>query len=133
DRAKSQFLANMSHELRTPLNAIQGHVQLLEMELHGPITPAQHEALERVNRAQHHLLGLVNDVLNYARLGSGRVEYEVRPVLVSDVLADVLPMVEPQLAANDLTLTVRLPELEASGPTGRPPVPVLADREKLGQ
>jgi signal transduction histidine kinase len=48
-RAKSEFLANMSHELRTPLNAIQGHVQLLEMELHGPLTAAQREALGRVD------------------------------------------------------------------------------------
>ena len=133
NRAKSEFLATMSHELRTPLNAIQGHAQLLELGLHGSVTEAQRGALARIERAQRHLLGLVNDVLNYARLGAGRVEYDVRELLVADVVADVLPMVEPQLAAKGLTVTVYLPEVGPEGPTGRPPVPVRADREKLGQ
>ena len=133
DRAKTQFLTNMSHELRTPLNAIQGHVQLLAMGVHGPVTEAQHDALGRIDRAQRHLLGLVNDVLNFARLGSGRVEYHVEPVLVADVVADVLPMVEPQLAAKELHVEVHLPEVGPAGPTGLPPVPVLADHEKLAQ
>jgi signal transduction histidine kinase len=108
-------------------------VQLLDMGLHGPVTEEQHAALARVDRAQRHLLGLVNDVLNYARLGSGRVEYDVEPVLVADVLADVLPMVEPQIAAQGLAVEVHLPERGPTGPTGRPPVRVWADREKLGQ
>ena len=133
DRAKSEFLATMSHELRTPLNAIQGHAQLIAMGLHGPVTEAQATALARIDRAQRHLLGIVNDVLNYARLGSGRVEYDLRPVLVADVIADVLPMMEPQLAAKGLRVEVDLPERGPSGLTGRPPVPVVVDREKLGQ
>jgi signal transduction histidine kinase len=125
-RAKSQFLATMSHELRTPLNAIGGHVQLVEMGLHGPLTPAQAEALGRVQRAQRHLLGLINDVLNYARLESGRVEYDLRPVAVRDVVADVLPLIEPQLATKGLALEVLLPDAE-------PPLLVRADAEKLRQ
>ncbi|CAA9291779.1 MAG: Sensory box histidine kinase/response regulator [uncultured Gemmatimonadaceae bacterium] len=133
DRAKSEFLATMSHELRTPLNAIQGHAALIAMGLHGPVSDEQARALARIDRAQRHLLGLVNDVLNYARLGSGRVEYDVRPTLVADVIDDVLPMVEPQLAAKQLRVEVHLPESGPAGPTGRRPVPVLADREKLGQ
>jgi hypothetical protein len=64
NRAKSEFLALMSHELRTPLNAIGGHVQLLEMGLHGPVSEAQRTALQRVERSQKHLLALVNDILN---------------------------------------------------------------------
>ena len=128
NRSKSQFLATMSHELRTPLNAIAGHVQLLDLGLHGPVTDAQHQALERVNRAQRHLLGLINDVLNYARLESGRVEFDVQPVLVRDVVRDIWPMVEPQLAAKGLTSEARLPEgMEQA------PLRVLADREKFGQ
>ena len=133
NQAKTQFLANMSHELRTPLNAIQGHAQLLDMGLHGPVTGDQREVLARIDRAQTHLLGLVNDVLNFARLGAGRVEYDLRPTLVPDVLDDVLPMVEPQLAAKQLALEVHLPERGPNGPTGHPAIPVLADREKLGQ
>jgi signal transduction histidine kinase len=130
DNAKSQFLATMSHELRTPLNAIQGHVQLLELTVHGPLTVEQRDALSRVNRAQRHLLGLVNDVLNYVRLGSGRVEYDIRPVRLADVVADILPMVEPQLSDAEISLEVRL-GVEAEGVA--PEVEVMADREKLGQ
>ena len=124
NRAKSEFLANMSHELRTPLNAIGGYTQLLELGLHGPVTDAQRTALERVQKAQAHLLGLINDVLNYAKLESGRVEYDVQAVDLRDVIADVTPLVEPQLAAKGLTFEVRLPD---------GPCVVAADRDKLGQ
>jgi signal transduction histidine kinase len=128
NRAKSQFLATMSHELRTPLNAIQGHVQLLQMGMHGPLTPQQDETLGRVDRAQRHLLGLINDILGYARLESGRVEYDLRPTPAADVVGDVLPIVEPLLVAKGLTFETRLPEQR-----GEPPVSLWADREKLGQ
>ena len=127
-RAKSQFLANMSHELRTPLNAIAGHVQLIEMELHGPVSGAQRDALARIDRAQRHLLGLINDVLNYARVEAGRVEYDLAPVLVRDVLTDVLPMIEAQVGGKSLSLEVLLPERASADP-----VHVWADRDKLGQ
>ena len=90
NRAKSEFLAVMSHELRTPLNAIAGHAQILEMGLHGPITPGQQEALERIGRAQRHLLGLINNVLNLTRIETGRVDYQIQPVLVTSVLADLV-------------------------------------------
>jgi signal transduction histidine kinase len=127
-RTKSQFLANMSHELRTPLNAIAGHVQLIEMGIHGPVSDAQREALGRVERAQRHLLGLINDVLNYARIEAGRVEYDLEPVLVRDVFTDVLPMVESQVGARSQTLeSALLPDGDAE------PIHVWADRDKLGQ
>ena len=80
NRAKSEFLATMSHELRTPLNAIGGHAQLLAMGLRGPVTAEQREALERIDRSQRHLLGLINDILNLARIEAGRVEYTIREV-----------------------------------------------------
>jgi PAS domain S-box-containing protein len=127
-RTKSQFLANMSHELRTPLNAIAGHVQLIDMGIYGPVSDAQHDALARVERAQRHLLGLINDVLNYARIEAGRVEYDLAPVLVKDVFTDVLPMVESQVAAKSLTLERMLPDEQ-----GDDAVHVWADRDKLGQ
>ncbi len=122
--AKGLFLANMSHELRTPLNAIGGYVQLLDMGLHGPVTEEQRGALGRVQKAQTRLLSLINDVLNYAKLESGRVEYDVQAVELRDVVADVAPLVEPQMRAKGLAFDVRLPE----GPCA-----VWADREKLGQ
>ena len=110
NRAKSDFLAVMSHELRTPLNAIGGHTQILEMGLHGPVTEGQREALERIGRAQRHLLGLINNVLNLTRIETGRVEYRVVPVLVSSVLADLASLVQPQFAAREISLVSRLPE-----------------------
>ena len=124
NQVKSEFLATMSHELRTPLNAIQGHVQLLELGLHGPVTAAQRDALERVGRAQRHLLGLINDVLNYAKVESGTLEYDVRPLDVRDVVADVRAMLEPQAAARGIGLATTAP---ATLPLAR------ADREKLTQ
>jgi diguanylate cyclase len=106
NKAKDEFLATMSHELRTPLNAIAGHVQLIEMGLHGPVTNAQRDALGRTDRAQRHLLGLINDVLNFARLESGHLQYDLRNVVVADVLLDIVHMIEPQLEARELTLDV---------------------------
>jgi signal transduction histidine kinase len=123
-RAKSQFLAVMSHELRTPLNAIAGHVQLVAMGIHGAVTDAQVTALDRVARSQRHLLRLINEVLNLARIETGRVEYTVADVAVQDVITELLPMVEPQLAANGIELAIRLPAER---------LVVSADREKLAQ
>lgn len=124
NRAKSEFVAAMSHELRTPLNAIAGHVQLIEMGIHGPVTQAQHAALERINKSQRHLLGIVNEVLNLARIEAGHVEYHISDVPLSAVIADVTSMIEPQIAEHSLSYEVRgLDDL----PT------VRADREKLGQ
>jgi PAS domain S-box-containing protein len=128
NRAKSDFLAVMSHELRTPLNAIAGHAQILEMGLHGPITAGQREALERIGRAQRHLLGLINNVLNLTRIETGRVEYRIRPVLISGVLADLASLVQPQFAAREITLVSRLPDAGAGAD-----LYVAVDREKLIQ
>jgi len=123
NRAKSAFLAVMSHELRTPLNAIGGYVQLMEMGIHGPVTDAQREALGRVERSQKHLLRLINDVLNLARIESGRVEYVLEDVDLAGLMADVTPMVEPQMIAKALALEVAV----SPGTVAR------ADREKVQQ
>jgi len=123
-RAKSEFLAVMSHELRTPLNAIAGHVELMEMGIHGPVTGAQAEALERIARNQRHLLGLINDVLNLARIETGRVEYVLGPVRLDEAVRELEAMIEPQLRARALAYAVRLPER---------PLVAWADREKLVQ
>jgi PAS domain S-box-containing protein len=107
--AKLSFLATMSHELRTPLNAIAGHVQLMEMGLHGPVTDAQRDALERVNRAQAHLLGIINDILTYAKVESGRIEYALKPVDPATLIRDVCALVEPQFIAKQIRLGMELP------------------------
>jgi PAS domain-containing protein len=86
NRAKSQFLAVMSHELRTPLNAIGGYAELLEMGIRGPITAEQREDLTRIQSSQRHLLGLINEVLNYAKLETGTVSYDICDVVVRESL-----------------------------------------------
>ena len=87
NRAKSEFLAVMSHELRTPLNAIGGYAELIELGIRGPVTAEQVADLERIQRSQRHLLGLINGVLNYARLETGNLRYEVSDVVVDELLA----------------------------------------------
>ena len=124
-RAKSEFLAVMSHELRTPLNAIAGHAQLIALGIHGPVTGAQAEALERLRRSQQHLLTLIDDVLNFARLESGRVEYRAAVVPLADVVAEVAPMVEPLLAGAGIAFAADRPAADAPA--------AWADREKVRQ
>jgi signal transduction histidine kinase len=124
NRAKSQFLATMSHELRTPLNAIGGYAELLEMGIHGPVTDAQREALERIQRSQKHLLGLINEVLNYARLETASVRYDVREVGVGGAVAAVESLVLPQARAKSLSITNHACDAALA---------VLADEEKLRQ
>ncbi len=106
NRAKSEFLAVMSHELRTPLNAIGGYAELMEMGIRGPVTAQQREDLQRVQTSQRHLLGLINEVLNYARLETGSVHYDVADVAMGAVLAAAEALVAPQAQAKSLALTV---------------------------
>ena len=106
-RAKSDFLTVMSHELRTPLNAIGGHTQLIEMGLHGPVTDAQREALDRVQRSQRHLLAMINDLLNLAEADAGRVTYAIVHQPVAPALREVATLLEPLAAMNGITITVR--------------------------
>jgi signal transduction histidine kinase len=105
--AKSQFLATMSHELRTPLNAISGYTQLLELGLRGPITQAQREDLERIDRSQRHLLSLINDILNFAKIEAGHVELESASVDIKELLDGLREFVEPQLRQKKLQFTQR--------------------------
>jgi signal transduction histidine kinase len=124
NRAKSEFLARMSHDLRTPLNAIAGYAQLVEMGVHGPVTEGQREAMSRISRAQSHLLALINDILSFARLEAGQVQFEVTDVPLAEALADVAALVEPQAAAKGLAFVP---------PPALPGVRVRADRERLQQ
>ena len=124
NRAKSEFLAMMSHELRTPLNAIGGYTELLELGLRGPITEEQRTDLHRIRRSQEHLLGLINDVLNFARLEAGRAEFDIRPVALAASIGDVIDLVRPQTNAKGLTLT---------SDDCASDIFALADQEKLRQ
>ena len=106
---KSTFLARISHELRTPLNAIGGYVDLLTMGVRGQLTPEQIADLERVKRSQHHLLSLINDLLNFARLEAGKVQYDIETVAVGDLLRAVEPLFAPQLIAKKLRYVMDAP------------------------
>ena len=124
NRAKGEFLAVMSHELRTPLNAIGGYAELMELGIRGPITAEQREDLHRIQQSQRHLLGLINQVLNYARVDAGAVRYDVVDVTVSDELAAAEALVMPQMRTRRLRYVV--------GETD-PALIARADREKLQQ
>jgi PAS domain S-box-containing protein len=123
-RAKSDFLAMMSHELRTPLNAIDGYAELLELGVRGPISEPQRDDIRRIRRSQKHLLSLINDVLNFVRLDAGKVRYEIREFLLSDVIAGVEVVTAPQLRARDLTFVRRNCDADLR---------VRADRDKVEQ
>ena len=103
NRAKSEFLATMSHELRTPLNAISGYTELLKMGLRGPVTEEQVADLERINRSQSHLLGIINDILQFAKLESGPLEMTVDEFLVETALDTAEELVRPQLEARKIS------------------------------
>jgi PAS domain S-box-containing protein len=123
NRTKSEFLTAMSHELRTPLNAIGGYAELLAMGLGGPVSSDQQEYLERIRRSQQHLLGIINDILNFSRIEAGQVVYEIKPVSVADVADAVAPMILPQAETKHIKV------VQSAEPDTR----VLADRGKLEQ
>lgn len=107
NQAKSRFLRTMSHELRTPLNAIGGYAQLLEMGLHGAVTAQQMDALRRIQRANTHLIGLVSDILDFARVEAGQIELRMAPVPVSAILEDLETIIAPQARSMGLEYTSR--------------------------
>ena len=108
NRAKSEFLAAMSHELRTPLNAIAGYADLLAMGVRGPVNQDQIDDLGRIKRSQQHLLGIINDILNFSRIEAGQAAYEFAAVPVKDLINDVCHMVEPQAATKGINLVFRV-------------------------
>ena len=121
--AKTEFLAAMSHELRTPLNAIGGYSDLLALGVTGPLSSQQLEYVQRIRRSQQHLLGIINDLLNYTRIEAGEVTYELGRVSLGAVLDNVIPMIEPQADTRHLTVHV----------DRSPSSLVLADQSKVEQ
>jgi PAS domain S-box-containing protein len=124
NRAKTEFLAVMSHELRTPLNAIDGYAELLEMGLRGPVTDAQRSDLARIRRSQRHLLGLINDVLNFARVEAGHVELVITDVPLAEIVEGLEALVGPQVTERGLVYDC---------PPADPSLVARADAEKVRQ
>jgi signal transduction histidine kinase len=109
NRTKAEFMAVMSHELRTPLNSIGGYVDLLEMELRGPLNDAQRSDLQRIKRSQQHLLGIISDILSFTRLEATQVKYEIIDVPVRALLADLEAVVSPLADAKSIDYTCAMP------------------------
>ncbi len=122
NQAKSEFLSRMSHELRTPLNAILGFGQVLEMD---PLGPEQREGVGHILKAGRHLLGLIDEVLDIARIEAGRMRLSLEPVSVKQVLDEVRSLIRPLAAERKMRFEVRAPEAAA--------LYALADRQRLNQ
>jgi PAS domain S-box-containing protein len=123
-QAKSEFLASMSHELRTPLNAIGGYAELLAMGVRGPLNAEQAQDIARIKRSQQHLLTLINDVLNFAKVDAGQTEYRLTAIPVDEALRDTESMIAPQILAKGLHYSYKGVDKSAS---------ILADPEKFQQ
>jgi PAS domain S-box-containing protein len=123
-QAKSEFLASMSHELRTPLNAIGGYAELLALGVRGALNAEQAQDIARIRRSQQHLLTLITDVLNFAKVDAGQTEYRLTAVPVDESLRDTESMIAPQILARGLRYNFKGGDKSYS---------VLADPEKLQQ
>ncbi len=124
NRAKDSFLASMSHELRTPLNAIIGFTGTLLMQLPGPLTPEQERQLEIVQSSARHLHSLINDILDLAKIESGKIELSFERISVEDVVDEVSSSLAALAAEKELEFTT---EVASTGD------PIVTDRRALAQ
>ncbi len=105
-KAKSEFLAIMSHELRTPLNAVLGYSELMELGISGPINDKMREQIGRIRMSAIHLLGLVNDILDLAKVEAGRLQVSSVPCSATGTLTAAIALIQPQAGSRGLDLTV---------------------------
>ena len=124
NHAKGEFLAVMSHELRTPLNAIFGFTELLGLGVNGPLTDEQRVIVDRIRSNQAHVLGLVNDVLHFARIEAGHLTYDIQTMRVRDTFSEVGVAIELDARRKGVTVTRVLAD---------PTLSVRADPGKLRQ
>jgi len=108
NKLKSDFLANMSHELRTPLNAVIGYSALLLDGIGGDLTTGQRDYITRSRTAASHLLSLINDILDLARIEAGKMPVYVEPVTLPELIREVAQQVEPMVSTKKLTFTHRV-------------------------
>ncbi|MGO4378206.1 hybrid sensor histidine kinase/response regulator [Pseudoduganella sp. RAF53_2] len=107
-RMKSAFIANMSHELRTPLNAIIGFTGALLMKLPGPLTDEQDRQLTTIRSSARHLLSLINDILDVAKIEAGKVTLSLEPVQAQSLMNEVADTLRPLAAQKGLSLEVEM-------------------------
>jgi PAS domain S-box-containing protein len=125
NRAKSEFLSRMSHELRTPLNAVLGFAQLLQTDADEPLGPTQRVRVDELTRGGRHLLSMINEVLDLARIETGALPLQLGPVALQPLVDDCLPPVQAQADARGIGLRL-LPSPAAA-------CRVLADPTRLRQ
>ncbi|HEX6309609.1 MAG TPA: ATP-binding protein [Longimicrobiales bacterium] len=125
-KAKDQFLAVMSHELRTPINAIMGYSDLLDLGVKGPLNDDQRAMLSRVRETSRHLLGLINEVLDLAKIGAGRMDLVLVDLDIGGIVERAAQQIQPQAAGKGLTLEVKEPESQR-------PITAKADETRLTQ
>jgi signal transduction histidine kinase/ActR/RegA family two-component response regulator len=106
---KDEFLANMSHELRTPLNAILGMTEGLQEGIFGAANPAQLQAVQTIERSSNHLLELINDILDLAKIGAGQIELECAPTNIYDLCNSSFAFVKQQAIQKRIRLQIQLP------------------------
>ncbi|MBN4078346.1 GAF domain-containing protein, partial [Nitrospina gracilis] len=106
---KSEFLAKMSHELRTPMNAILGFTQLLQMDHKNPLADYQKENMERVSSAGHHLLMLINEILDLSKIESGEIDLAIETLDMVPIVDNVLSI--SQALANERNITLKYEEI----------------------
>ena len=123
-RMKSAFIANMSHELRTPLNAIIGFTGTLLMKLPGPLTVDQDKQLNTIRTSARHLLSLINDLLDMAKIEAGKVTLTLAPVQCQSLLTETMESLRPLAAQKGLALTLEMPA---------EPIVINSDRRALTQ
>jgi light-regulated signal transduction histidine kinase (bacteriophytochrome) len=129
NKTKADFLAMMSHELRTPLNAIGGYAQLLELGVRGATTAEQRADLARIQTNQRHLLGIINNILNFAKVEAGQVQITLDAVALGPLLDDAEGLVAPQIAAKALAYEL----VSCADAPHAAPAMVWADEDKLRQ
>lgn len=105
-QAKSEFLGKMSHELRTPLNAILGFGQLLEMD---EMPPDQHQSVKYILKSGRHLLDLINEILDIARIEAGRISLSLEPIRVEDAVHEAMDLIRPLADARDIRMFLKIP------------------------
>jgi signal transduction histidine kinase len=123
-KLKSQFLANVNHELRTPLSSIIGYARLLRRETEGQINTLQRENLEDLLRNAERLLGLIDGLLDFAKIEAGKMEIQIEAVKIDDLVQEAAATIEPMLNGNSVRIVRDLPLDIAQ---------VYTDREKLRQ
>jgi PAS domain S-box-containing protein len=109
NRLKSEFLASMSHELRTPINALIGYASLMLDRIYGDLTPRQEEGLNRIQGAAQHLLALINDILDLAKIEAGRMPLHLDDVTLGDIVTEISQQIEPLVKKKQLTYKVEVP------------------------